>query len=72
MPNPDFQTASYTFANWRRQIEGIPGQLTIEAMLFTDTWVTGIGPYPFLNTLATGNIPRSLRRAVVLSLLVEI
>ena len=70
MPNPDSQTASYTFANWSRQIEGVPAQLTIEAMLFTDTWVTGevtdIGPYAFLNTLATGNTPRSLRRALVL------
>jgi hypothetical protein len=70
MPNPDSQTASYTFANWNRQIEGVPARLTVEAMLFTDTWVTGevtgIGPYAFLNTLATGNTPRSLRRAVVL------
>jgi xanthine/uracil/vitamin C permease (AzgA family) len=62
MSNPDSQTASYTFANWSRQIEGVPAQLTIEAMLFTDTWVTGqvtgIGPYAFLNTLeATARLP---------------
>jgi hypothetical protein len=48
----------------------VPAQVTIEAVLFSDAWVTGevpnIGPYAFLNTVATGSSPRTLRRAVVL------
>lgn len=69
MSAPDSQTSSYTFANWRRQLEGVPAQGINEAMLFTDAWVTGevpdLGPYAFLNTIATPSSPRSLRRAVV-------
>jgi hypothetical protein len=69
MPEPDSQTPSYTFANWRRCIEGIPAHVTIESVLFTDAWVTGevrnIGPYDFLNPVATPSSPRTLRRGVV-------
>lgn len=55
-PNP---TASYTFENWQRRRAGAPAQETSEAMLFTDTWITGqipsFGPYVFINTIAHAN-----------------
>jgi hypothetical protein len=70
MSASDSETSSYTFANWRRQLEGVPVQDTNEAMLFTDAVVTSevvdLGPYAFLNTMATASSPRSLRRAIVL------
>jgi len=53
-------TASYTYANWQRARNGDPAQATSEAMLFTDTWVTGevpeLGPYAFINTIAHASI----------------
>jgi hypothetical protein len=66
------QTASYTYANWQRAIQGKPCQETVEALLFTDTWITGeipeVGPYALLNTIAHANIHpgRILRPAVVM------
>jgi hypothetical protein len=64
------KTASYTFANWQRARQGIPVLITVEAMLFTDTWVTGeipnLGPYAFLNTVASDHPSRALRPAVVM------
>jgi hypothetical protein len=65
-------TASYTHANWERERGCEPCQGTVEAMLFTDTWVTGeipkLGPYAFLNTIAHASIRsrRVLRPAVVM------
>lgn len=65
-------TASYTHANWERERSGEPCQETVEAILFTDTWVTGeiskLGPYAFLNTIAHASIQpgKALRPAVVM------
>lgn len=65
-------TASYTHANWERERGGEPCQETVEAMLCTDTWVTGeipkLGPYAFLNTIAHASIQpgKVLRPAVVM------
>jgi hypothetical protein len=66
------RTASYSYANWQRARQGKPCQVTTEAILFTDTWITGeipgLGPYAFLNTIAhAGALPgRILRPAVVM------
>src|ERR1700676_1787793 len=66
------RTASYTYGNWQRARQGKPCQVSTEAMLFTDTWVTGeipaLGPHAFLNTIAhAGGLPgRTLRPAVVM------
>jgi hypothetical protein len=70
MNSPTRKTPSYTLANWLRARQGIPAQTTVEAMLFTDTWVTGeisnLGPYAFLNTVADSHPSRALRPAVVM------
>jgi hypothetical protein len=53
-------------------LQGKAGQETTEAMLFTDTWITGeipeLGPYALLNTIAHGGVHggRILRPAVVM------
>ncbi|MET4233937.1 hypothetical protein ACVWXN_010177 [Bradyrhizobium sp. i1.4.4] len=66
------QTASYTYANWRRAIDGKASQETTEALLFTDTWVTGeisdLGPYALINTIAHAgyHAGRILRPAIVM------
>jgi hypothetical protein len=63
-------TASFTFANWQRALQGEPLQLTSEATFFTDTWVTGevndMGPYSFINTIANGTLENFLRAAIVM------
>lgn len=69
MTSLPLKTPSYTFANWQRARKGIQAQSTVEATLFTDTWVTGqvqdLGPYAFLNTIA-GHPTRALRPAIVM------
>jgi hypothetical protein len=66
------KTPSYTYANWARATDGVPPQETVEAVLFTDAWITGelrdLGPYAFLNTIAHHDTQpgRNVRPAIVM------
>lgn len=65
-------TPSYTWVNWRKSLTGVPAQNTGEAMLFTDTWITGeipkLGPFAFINTIAhaDGRSGKLIRPAIAM------
>jgi hypothetical protein len=63
------KTANDTYLNWLSFRKNKPRSGIVEARLYTDVWITGevsgLGPYSFINTVATSD-SKELRPAVVL------